>query len=44
MEQTEQTQIDPRKFRKALGRFARGITVVTTAHEDSTYGMTANTV
>jgi flavin reductase (DIM6/NTAB) family NADH-FMN oxidoreductase RutF len=42
MEQTEQTQIDPRKFRKALGRFASGITVVTTAHEGSTYGMTAN--
>ena len=42
MEQTEQTQIDPHKFHKALGRFASGITVVTTAHEDSTYGMTAN--
>lgn len=34
--------IDPREFRRALGRFASGITVVTTVYEGETYGMTAN--
>ncbi|MEQ1887155.1 MAG: flavin reductase family protein [Bryobacteraceae bacterium] len=33
---------DPRLFRNALGRFASGVTIVTTYHEGATYGMTAN--
>lgn len=36
------TGIDPRQFRNALGRFASGVTVITTQHEDHTHGMTAN--
>jgi flavin reductase (DIM6/NTAB) family NADH-FMN oxidoreductase RutF len=31
-----------RQYRNALGRFASGITVVTTEHEGRTHGMTAN--
>lgn len=42
MELSEQGQVNPREFRRALGRFASGITVITTVHEGSTYGMTAN--
>lgn len=34
--------IDSRQFRNALGRFASGVTVVTTYHEDRPHGMTAN--
>lgn len=34
--------IDPRRFRDTLGRFATGVTVVTTAHGDHEHGMTAN--
>jgi len=34
--------IDPRQFRNALGRFASGVTVITTEHEGRTHGMTAN--
>ena len=33
---------DARQFRNALGRFASGVTVVTTRHEDRPHGMTAN--
>jgi flavin reductase (DIM6/NTAB) family NADH-FMN oxidoreductase RutF len=33
---------DPKQFRNALGRFASGVTIVTTSHEGITYGMTAN--
>jgi len=33
---------DPRQFRNALGRFASGVTVVTTRHEERPHGMTAN--
>ena len=33
---------DPRQFRNALGRFASGVTVITTRYEDRTHGMTAN--
>ena len=33
---------DTRAFRSALGRFASGVTVVTTSFEDQTHGMTAN--
>jgi len=43
IEQTiERAGIDPRGFREALGRFASGVTVVTTEHEGSVHGMTAN--
>jgi flavin reductase (DIM6/NTAB) family NADH-FMN oxidoreductase RutF len=42
VEQTEETQIDPLEFRRTLGRFASGITVITTTHEGEVYGMTAN--
>jgi len=42
MEQSTQTRIDPREFRRALGRFASGITVITTVHEGHVHGMTAN--
>jgi flavin reductase (DIM6/NTAB) family NADH-FMN oxidoreductase RutF len=38
----ERTEDNPRDLRNALGHFATGITVVTTVHEDVTYGMTAN--
>jgi flavin reductase (DIM6/NTAB) family NADH-FMN oxidoreductase RutF len=33
---------DQRRFRDALGRFATGVTVVTTEHEQRVHGMTAN--
>ncbi|MBV8903710.1 MAG: flavin reductase family protein [Acidobacteriia bacterium] len=33
---------DTRQFRNALGRFASGVTVVTTCYEGQTHGMTAN--
>jgi flavin reductase (DIM6/NTAB) family NADH-FMN oxidoreductase RutF len=42
MEEIQQTKIDPIEFRRTLGRFASGITVVTTVHEDAIHGMTAN--
>ena len=32
----------PREYRNALGRFATGVSVVTTHHEGRTHGMTAN--
>src|SRR3989441_9653732 len=34
--------VDSRAFRNALGRFATGVTVVTTAVTDGVHGMTAN--
>ena len=34
--------IDSRMFRATMGRFATGVTVVTTGTEGSVYGMTAN--
>lgn len=34
--------IDPRSFRTTLGRFATGVTVITTAGQDGVHGMTAN--
>jgi flavin reductase (DIM6/NTAB) family NADH-FMN oxidoreductase RutF len=34
--------IDTRQFRAALGRFASGVTVVTTRHQDRTHAMTAS--
>lgn len=42
MEHTEHSEVDPRELRNALGHFASGITIVTTVHEDVTYGMTVN--
>lgn len=35
-------RIDPRAFRDALGRFATGVTVITTVYEGDVHGMTAN--
>jgi len=34
--------IDDQLFRKALGRFATGVSVITVAHQDHVHGMTAN--
>ena len=34
--------IDPLEFRKALGHFATGVTVVTTSHENADHGLTVN--
>jgi flavin reductase (DIM6/NTAB) family NADH-FMN oxidoreductase RutF len=34
--------ISPLDFRQALGRFASGVTVITTCHGEHTHGMTAN--
>ena len=39
--QTEPS-FDTRQFRNALGRFASGVTVVTTCYEGRSHGMTAN--
>lgn len=36
------SSIDQRQFRNALGRFASGVTVVTTRHEGRPHGMTAS--
>jgi len=33
---------DPRQFRNALGRFASGVTIITTRDAERTHGMTAN--
>jgi flavin reductase (DIM6/NTAB) family NADH-FMN oxidoreductase RutF len=35
-------RIEPARFRRALGRFATGIAVVTTVHDRQVHGMTAN--
>lgn len=42
MEETTRSRIESSEFRRALGRFASGITVVTTEHEGAVHGMTAN--
>lgn len=34
--------IEPREFRNALGRFATGVTVITTGRDGQIHGMTAN--
>jgi flavin reductase (DIM6/NTAB) family NADH-FMN oxidoreductase RutF len=39
---TETFSIHPREFRNALGRFATGVSVVTTLHQERIHGMTAN--
>jgi|SRR5581483_68520 flavin reductase (DIM6/NTAB) family NADH-FMN oxidoreductase RutF len=36
------TLIDPREFRNTLGRFATGVTVITTEKDGQIHGMTAN--
>jgi flavin reductase (DIM6/NTAB) family NADH-FMN oxidoreductase RutF len=38
----EQTAIDPRVFRTTMGRFATGVTVVSTVYGGQVHGMTAN--
>lgn len=42
MDETTRQRIEPLEFRRTLGRFASGITVVTTEHEGTVHGMTAN--
>lgn len=39
---TTPTEFDPRDFRRTLGRFATGVTVVTYEHEGEFYGATVN--
>lgn len=34
--------VDPQLFRRTMGRFTSGVTVVTTVDEDQVHGMTAN--
>jgi flavin reductase (DIM6/NTAB) family NADH-FMN oxidoreductase RutF len=38
----QQPAIDPQLFRRTLGRFATGVSVITVAHEEHVHGMTAN--
>lgn len=38
----EHAAIDPQLFRRTLGHFATGVTVITVAHEGNVRGMTAN--
>jgi flavin reductase (DIM6/NTAB) family NADH-FMN oxidoreductase RutF len=42
MSQEQRARIDPTEFRRALGRFATGIAVLTTVHDGQVHGMTAN--
>ncbi|MCL4296948.1 MAG: flavin reductase family protein [Anaerolineae bacterium] len=42
MDTTQETLIDPREFRNCLGRFATGVTVITTEVDGQVHGMTAN--
>jgi flavin reductase (DIM6/NTAB) family NADH-FMN oxidoreductase RutF len=42
METVSASAIDPREFRHTLGRFATGVTIVTTEAEGQVHGMTAN--
>ncbi len=39
---SQPSTIDPKAFRSTLGRFATGVTVVTTVHEGKIHGMTAS--
>lgn len=34
--------VDPREFRRVMGHFPTGVSVLTTVHEDELHGMTAN--
>lgn len=36
------SKFDTREFRRALGRFASGVTIITARFEEKTHGMTAN--
>ncbi|MEO8971526.1 MAG: flavin reductase family protein [Ktedonobacteraceae bacterium] len=38
----QQPAMDAQLFRKTLGRFATGVSVITIAHEEHVHGMTAN--
>jgi flavin reductase len=38
----QEPQLSPHMFRQVMGRFATGVTVITTTVEDHVYGMTAN--
>jgi flavin reductase (DIM6/NTAB) family NADH-FMN oxidoreductase RutF len=38
----QRSTIDEQLFRKTLGRFATGVTVITVAHQEHVHGMTAN--
>ncbi len=42
METAQEVAIDPREFRNCLGRFATGVTVITTEVDGQVHGMTAN--
>lgn len=39
---TSQPAVEPAAFRRAVGQFATGVTVVTVQHDDHVHGMTAN--
>ncbi len=43
-EDGERVDVDPREFRRTMGLFATGVTVITTRADDSVHGMTANSV
>ena len=38
------TPVDPYEFRRVMGHFPTGVSVVTTAHEGERHGMTANSI
>jgi flavin reductase (DIM6/NTAB) family NADH-FMN oxidoreductase RutF len=42
METAQEVVVDPREFRNCLGRFATGVTVITTEVDGQVHGMTAN--
>ena len=42
MNHAARPEIDPRLFRRVMGRFASGVTVITAGHGDDVRGMTAN--
>lgn len=42
METAQPLSIDPREFRNCMGRFATGVTIITTEVDGQAHGMTAN--
>lgn len=42
MDASSEIQFDPREFRNVMGRFATGVTVITTEVDGQPHGMTAN--
>lgn len=42
MDTSPEVMLDPREFRNAMGRFATGVTVITTEVDGQPHGMTAN--